>query len=265
MVQTHPFTFKDMDKVTVESEQDIWTRRAVKAGHPENTTTVTPSIFQVSVSGSKAAIPVHLSITRANQAPQVIDQTAKGLAFTFRDEEMANQVANAMRHAIELCGDSQPISGTSSTVAPLKLPATYVSVQAPTDKLQLNADKSFSLQEGGQPYRGTFVANGNTLELSFSESGTKATLSRQGNDLAGSDGHTWSLREQSTGAAPSGAALQNADIVKLVKVGIDDATIIAKIGSSRCQFDTSPDALIQLKKSGVRAAVLKAMVGAGNR
>ena len=44
---------------------------------------------------------------------------------------------------------------------------------------------------------------------------------------------------------------------------IDDAIIIAKIGSSKCQFDTSPDALIQLKTSGVSGAVLSAMLAAG--
>ena len=58
-------------------------------------------------------------------------------------------------------------------------------------------------------------------------------------------------------------ALQNADIIKLVTVGIDDGTIIAKIRASKCQFDTSTDALILLKRSGISAAVLKAMVGAG--
>jgi hypothetical protein len=48
----------------------------------------------------------------------------------------------------------------------------------------------------------------------------------------------------------------------MAKAGFDDAIIIAKIGSSNCQFDTSADALIQLKQAGVDAAVLKAMLGA---
>jgi hypothetical protein len=150
-------------------------------------------------------------------------------------------------------------------VAPLKLPALYVNAQNPVDKLQLNADNSLSLQEGGQTYQGTFVASGNTLELNIRETATKNTLTRQGNDLTSSDGQTWTWREQSTTVetAPSAAVLQNEDIIKLVKVGIDDATIIAKISSSKCQFDTSTDALIQLKKSGVKPAVLKAMVGSG--
>jgi hypothetical protein len=57
--------------------------------------------------------------------------------------------------------------------------------------------------------------------------------------------------------------LKNEDIVKMAKAGLDDALIIAKIASSKCQFDTSIDALIQLNQSGVSAAVLKAIMGAG--
>jgi hypothetical protein len=139
---------------------------------------------------------------------------------------------------------SEPVAPPPPPVAPLKLPAAYASAQTPADKLQLNADNSFSLQEGGEPYRGTFAANGNTLELNFSDGTTKAILSRQGNNLSGSDGQTWVLREQYAGATSSGAMLQNGDIIKLVQVGIDDA-------------------LIQLKQGGVSAAVLKTMVGAG--
>jgi acylphosphatase len=49
----------------------------------------------------------------------------------------------------------------------------------------------------------------------------------------------------------------------LAKAGIDEATILAKISSLRCQFRTSTDALIQLKQSGMSAAALKAVVAAG--
>ena len=150
----------------------------------------------------------------------------------------------------------------ASPVAPLKLPSTYVSAQTPADRLQLNADNSIMLQEGGQTYHGTFVANGNALELNIGETGIKTTLSRQGDNLTDSSGQTWSYREQPSGTSPSGAVLHNEDIIKLAKVGIDDATIMEKIRSSRCQFDTSTDALVLLKKSGVSAAVLQAMVGA---
>jgi len=98
---------------------------------------------------------------------------------------------------------------TLPAIVPLKLPALYISAQVPADKLQLNADNSFSLQEGGQSYHGTFVADGNTLELNIGETSTKTNLSRQGNDLTDSSGQTWSLRQQSSGSTPGGATLQN--------------------------------------------------------
>jgi hypothetical protein len=57
-------------------------------------------------------------------------------------------------------------------------------------------------------------------------------------------------------------ALQNDDILKIVKAGLDDSIIIAKIKTSKCQFDTAPDTLIALKQSGVSSAVMRAMTQA---
>jgi hypothetical protein len=150
---------------------------------------------------------------------------------------------------------------TAVSVVPLKLPSTYAKAQTPADQLQLNADKTFSLQEAGQTYGGTFSANGGILELNIG-GGTKTTATIQGNNLTDSSGQTWVLREQTARGAAVEAVLQNQDVIKMVKAGLDDALIIAKIGSSKCQFDTSTDALIQLKQSGVSAAVLKAVVAA---
>jgi hypothetical protein len=146
---------------------------------------------------------------------------------------------------------------------PLKLPSTYAKAETPTDQLQLNADNSFSLQEGGQTYRGTFVATGSTLKLNISGVPETTTATIQGSNLTDGSGQTWVLREQTAPGAGSASVLQNQDVIKMVKAGLDDALIIAKIGSSKCQFDTSTDALIQLKQSGVSPAVLKAIVGAG--
>jgi hypothetical protein len=62
--------------------------------------------------------------------------------------------------------------------------------------------------------------------------------------------------------APAGAqdVLQNQDIIDLAKAGFDDATILAKIEHSKCQFDTSKPALILLKQSSVSTTVIKAMI-----
>ena len=155
---------------------------------------------------------------------------------------------------------SERSTPVAPAVAPLKLPSTYAKVQTPSDQLQLNGDSTFSLQEAGQTYRGTFGTTGNTLELNIKDTNTRTALTIQGNGLIDSSGQAWVLSEQTARSAPSEAVLQNQDVIKMVKAGLDDALIIAKIGSSKCQFDTSTDALIQLKQSGVSAAVLKVIV-----
>ena len=49
----------------------------------------------------------------------------------------------------------------------------------------------------------------------------------------------------------------------MVRAGLSDKLVITKINTSACRFDTSPQALIALKKSGVSNAVLQAMAEAG--
>jgi hypothetical protein len=51
-------------------------------------------------------------------------------------------------------------------------------------------------------------------------------------------------------------------VLKLVQAQLPDSVIVAKIKSSNCQFDTSPDALISLKQAGAGEAVLKAVAEA---
>jgi hypothetical protein len=56
------------------------------------------------------------------------------------------------------------------------------------------------------------------------------------------------------------AALTNKDIVDLTKGGIAPEIIVAKIKVSPKSFDTSPDALKELKKEGVADSVIIAML-----
>ena len=163
-------------------------------------------------------------------------------------------------------GDGQeikPPEPAEPPVVPLKLPSAYVSTQTPSDQLQLNSDNSFSLQEDGQTYHGTFLVNGGALELSIGESDTKTTVTIHGAALTDGIGQSWVLREQAEPKAPVEAPLNNQDVIKMVKAGLSDTLIVAKIRSSKCQFDTSANALIQLKQSGVSDAVFKAVFGAG--
>jgi hypothetical protein len=55
----------------------------------------------------------------------------------------------------------------------------------------------------------------------------------------------------------------NADVVKMVKAGIDESVIIAAIQSNPANYDKSSEALVGLKEAGVSASVQKAMFDAG--
>lgn len=55
--------------------------------------------------------------------------------------------------------------------------------------------------------------------------------------------------------------LDNAEIIALTKLDMGDAVIIAKVKSARrVAFDTTTDALVQLKEAGVTKAVITAMI-----
>ena len=64
-------------------------------------------------------------------------------------------------------------------------------------------------------------------------------------------------------ASAQGKPLTNADIVEMTKAGLPENTIVLAIEKGPAQFDTSPQALIQLKNNGVSTATLDAMIRAG--
>ena len=57
------------------------------------------------------------------------------------------------------------------------------------------------------------------------------------------------------------AAMSNRDVLDLAKAGLGEAVILAKIRSSKCDFDTSVDALTELKAAGLSEPVILAMMG----
>ena len=67
---------------------------------------------------------------------------------------------------------------------------------------------------------------------------------------------------KATSAATAQAedVLTNEQVVQLVKIGLGDEAIIAKIRTSQTKFDTSTDDLISLKSRGVSGPVIAAML-----
>ena len=66
-----------------------------------------------------------------------------------------------------------------------------------------------------------------------------------------------------TVAAATDEVLTNDDVVALLDAGLPPGVVVAKIATSRTDFDTSVDQLVTLGKAGVDAEVLEAMVSAG--
>ena len=62
----------------------------------------------------------------------------------------------------------------------------------------------------------------------------------------------------------SEAPLTNAAIVKLVRAGFKEKTVIALVRTRPTQFDLSPDRLIELKRSGVSENIILNMVARGD-
>ncbi|HSE32816.1 MAG TPA: hypothetical protein VLA93_14680 [Pyrinomonadaceae bacterium] len=65
---------------------------------------------------------------------------------------------------------------------------------------------------------------------------------------------------RATAQTPSQAPLTNASVVKLVKAGFKEKTIITIIGSRVVRFDLSTDGLIELKRNRVSERVILAML-----
>lgn len=57
------------------------------------------------------------------------------------------------------------------------------------------------------------------------------------------------------------APMTNDDVIKMVKGGLGDATVLQAIEGAEAGFDTSPDGLIKLKQGGVSEAVIQRILG----
>jgi hypothetical protein len=103
-VETDTTPFKQVEKITVEKQQDVENRALAEQAHPEITVTLTPPVFYVKMWASSAVFSAHTSTTQGKRAPVEKDSTSKLDGITVRDEDTANRLAKAMTHAMELCG-----------------------------------------------------------------------------------------------------------------------------------------------------------------
>lgn len=57
------------------------------------------------------------------------------------------------------------------------------------------------------------------------------------------------------------APMTNDDVIKMVKGGLGEATVIQAINGSEPKFDTSPDGLVKLKQGGVNDRIIQQILG----
>jgi hypothetical protein len=76
--------FRRVDKLEVMGLQESVAKQYARQGHPEWVETISPTVYELDVIGAEN----------------------RTWYFPFADEDMANRVAKAMLHAVELCGGS---------------------------------------------------------------------------------------------------------------------------------------------------------------
>ena len=61
--------------------------------------------------------------------------------------------------------------------------------------------------------------------------------------------------------AATAAPMTNDDVIKMVKGGLSEPTVIQAIDAAEAGFDTSPDGLVRLKGGGVSDTVIQRIIG----
>jgi hypothetical protein len=98
---------KQVVSVKVESADEAIIRGNARAGRPDITTEVTPPIYLMILMTSGKDSKFHRELNRGEEAPKVWDENGDSNRYTFREKELADQVASAFQHAVELCGGNE--------------------------------------------------------------------------------------------------------------------------------------------------------------
>jgi hypothetical protein len=72
-VETSTTSFKDVEKITVESREQRLNRNFAQEAHPEITTALTPPVFLLVLSASKPLFSFHTNVARGNKPAQERD------------------------------------------------------------------------------------------------------------------------------------------------------------------------------------------------
>lgn len=142
---------------------------------------------------------------------------------------------------------------------------------APDDKIALAKayhNRGVALTYAGQPEEGLKSLQEANRLWPGSLSEDAMTAARKVIGAAGEqqvqDAAVAEARKSATANAARSEAsiLSNKDVIEMVQARLSDQIIVGKVRTTSCKFDTSPSALIQLKKSGASDAVVLAVTEA---
>src|SRR5271157_4803611 len=77
---------------------------------------------------------------------------------------------------------------------------------------------------------------------------------------AAQDSSQASAHQPASTLSPNQAVITNQDVIGMLRAGLSPEIVAAKIKNSKCQCDTSPAALVELKAAGVPEIVILTMV-----
>jgi len=148
---------------------------------------------------------------------------------------------------------------------------------APDDKIALAKayhNRGVALTYAGQPEEGlrslqqaNSLWPGNVSEeaITAARKIIQARAQQQSQDDIAAEAAKATASAQTTAVAVQVAdpsLLSNKDVTEMVQAKLSDQIVISKVRTTKCRFDTSPSALIQLKKSGASDAVVLAVTEA---
>lgn len=206
------------------------------------------------------------------QATIAAEQDIEHLLFGWRES------INVTVHADKEC-DLKPAAdqirgGDFAGAAETMQKAIDRKCDAPDDKIALAKayhNRGVALTYAGRPEEGlkslqqaNALWPGNISEEAMTA--TRKVIAARGEqqiqDAAAADAAKMTSATMSAAEAPDPSRLSNKDVTDMVQAKLSDQIIIGKMRTTKCRFDTSPSALIQLKKAGASDAVMLAVTNA---
>jgi len=128
---------------------------------------------------------ISLAVQNKNNLQLAVAETGSTVFLGLQNGKITDQAGNAW--------EKQSTDGAARLGAqrPGPLAPIYVSSQNTGDRLQLNRDRTFSLQEGGQSFSGTYSVAGTTLTLHIVQLQKDVDIAIQGNRLIVNGDEVW--------------------------------------------------------------------------